>query len=898
MAKRKKQLATYRAKRDFSKTPEPSGDLKVAASKRLRFVVQKHAATRLHYDLRLEMDGVFKSWAVTKPPSFDPATKRLAVEVEDHPLEYGDFEGTIAPEQYGAGTVQLWDRGFWQPDGALPAQAMLAKGELKFQLEGERLQGGWVLVRMRNDKYRSKRNNWLFIKHRDAFARRGDDAVIEEDSSVASRRSMAEIAAGKGRRPRPFMLAKQQSFAADAQWESKRGASKAARSPPRKATRRGTRLAKMPEFVPPQLCTLLERPPGGAGWAHEIKFDGYRIQMRIESGACVLRTRKGLDWSDRFPEIAAAGKRLPDCLIDGEVVALDRAGAPDFAGLQAALSESSTAQLVYFAFDLLCSRGEDLRKLPLADRKESLRALLKRREKGRSSIRYVEHFDTGGDALLRSACRMSLEGIVSKKLDAPYHSGRGHAWTKAKCRAGHEVIIGGWSETGGRFRSLLVGVRHDERTRHDELVYVGRVGTGFGAQALSQILPRLKQQSSDLNPFKGSNAPKDKSDNHWVKPVLVAEIEFAGWTEDGMVRQGSFKGLREDKPAAEVHAEWPSDAQSTPLAEPAQAQAPAQARTQARGALRRRSGSAPASNFVVGLAISNPDKTMWPASGAEPALTKLDLARYFEVVGPRMIEYVRARPISLVRAPDGIDGQHFFQRHAMMGMSSLIGTVRVSGDRKPHLQIERTEALVALAQIAALELHPWNCEPGAPDTPGRLVFDLDPATDLPFDTVVEAAVELRTRLEELGLVAFCKTTGGKGLHLVTPLKSANRDAIGWAEAKLIARTICEQMAADSPKKYLTTMAKKERTGRIFLDYLRNDRMATAVGLLSPRARAGAPVSMPLPWSKVTKRLKPTDFTVRTVPRMLARSDPWSDYRASARPLVMALKKLVATTRAA
>ena len=879
---RKPQLATYRAKRDFTRTPEPSGDSQAARSKRLRFVVQKHAATRLHYDLRLELDGVFKSWAVTKVPSFDSAVKRLAVEVEDHPLEYGDFEGTIAEGQYGAGTVQLWDRGFWQPDGTHSAREMLAKGELKFQLDGQRLKGGWVLVRMRNDKYRSKRNNWLLIKHRDAYTRGGDDAALEEDSSVASGRSMAAIAAGNGRRPQAFMLDKRQSFAADASRDSNHGAGKPAAAPLRK------KVGKMPAFVAPQLCTLLDRPPGGPGWGHEIKFDGYRIQMRVESGACVLRTRKGLDWSDKFPEIAAAGKHLPDGLIDGEVVALDRAGAPDFAGLQTALSECRTGQLVYFAFDLLFSEGEDLRGLPLSDRKERLRALLERHAKGGTSIRYVEHFKSGGDALLQSACRMSLEGIVSKKLDAPYRSGRGHAWTKAKCRAGHEVIIGGWSETNGRFRSLLVGVRHDERVRQGELVYVGRVGTGFGAKTVAQILPRLKQQASGTSPFKGPNAPSDRSDNHWVRPVLVAEIEFAGWTEDGMVRQGSFKGLREDKPAAEVRAELPARAQSTPLATPARA----------RGTKARRAAPDPASNYVMGLAISNPDKAMWPAVRGEGALTKLDLARYFEAVGPRMIEYVRARPISLVRAPDGIDGQHFFQRHAMQGMSSLIDTVRVPGDRKPYLQVDRVEALVALAQIAALELHPWNSEPGVPDTPGRLVFDLDPATGLPFDRVVDAALELRDRLEELGLQAFCKTTGGKGLHLVTPLKNSRPRAIGWPEAKLIARTICEQMAADSPQKYLTTMARKARTGRIFLDYLRNDRMSTAVALLSPRARAGAPVSMPLPWSKVTKRLEPMDFTVRTAPRLLQRSDAWRDYDTSARSLVKALRKLVATTKIA
>lgn len=870
---RAKPLAAYRAKRDFSKTAEPSGALEVAPAERLRFVVQKHAATRLHYDLRLELDGVFKSWAVTKPPSFDTTVKRLAVEVEDHPLEYGDFEGTIPPRQYGAGTVQLWDRGFWQAEGAQAAQEMLARGELKFVLAGERLQGGWVLVRMRGDKFRGKRNNWLLIKHRDAFAGSGKDAALEKDASVASGRTMAAIAAGKGRAPEPFMLAQRQSFPANAQWHS-------ASDPPSGPTR----LARMPEFVAPQLCKLLERPPAGAGWAHEIKFDGYRIQMRVAKGQCVLRTRKGLDWSAKFPEIVAAARRLPDCLIDGELVALNHAGAPDFAAFQTALAESKTGELVYFAFDLLCAEGEDLRALPLVERKARLQALLGRlgqgnnkgnKRKGKSpkpAIRYVEHFDTGGDALLRSACRMSLEGIVSKKLDAPYRSGRGDAWTKAKCRAGHEVVIGGWSEADGRFRSLLVGVRRD-----DELIYVGRVGTGFGARTVAQLTPRLKQYKRATNPFVGANAPRERTGVHWLEPVLVAEIEFAGWTEDGMVRQGSFKGLREDKPASEVRAELPAKADLPSRATPSK-------------------GTVPPPNIVMGVAISNPDKPLWPATSGGAAITKLELAHYFEAVAPRLFEHVRDRPISLVRAPDGIGGQHFFQRHAMPGQSSLVETVRVSGDRKPYLQVSRVEGLVALAQTAALELHPWNCEPGSPDTPGRLVFDLDPAPELRFERVVAAALELKERLEALGLVAFCKTTGGKGLHLVVPLKSSAKAAIAWPEAKLVARTICERMAAESPKAYLTTMAKKDRTGRIFLDYLRNDRMSTAVAVLSPRARPGAPVSMPLAWSKVTPKLAPMDYTLRTVPRLLQRADPWSDYPRSAQPLVTALKKLVAGSR--
>src|SRR5580698_8945562 len=428
------KLAKYRAKRDFTRTAEPSGDEATPAAGRLRYVIQKHAATRLHYDLRLEWEGVFKSWAVTRGPSLNPADKRLAVEVEDHPLDYGDFEGTIPKGEYGGGTVQLWDRGYWAPeDGADPIKA-LKKGELKFVLEGEKLHGGWVLVRLK-DREAEDRHNWLLIKHRDEAARAHDaEDVLDETDSVASGRSMDEIAEGEGRAPKPFIRKAVKAAAkADAVWKSDRTADAA---------------AAMPDFVAPQLAHLLERPPSGAGWVHEVKFDGYRQQMRAEGGKARVRTRKGLDWTDHFPEIAAAGRGLADGLIDGEIVALDDAGRPDFAALQAALSAKDTGRLVFFVFDALFDQGEDLRQRPLSERKARLKAMLgKLRGPAAQRIRYVEDFETGGDAVLRSACKMSLEGIVSKRIDAPYRSGRADSWTKAKCRAGHEVVIGGWSTT-------------------------------------------------------------------------------------------------------------------------------------------------------------------------------------------------------------------------------------------------------------------------------------------------------------------------------------------------------------------------------------------------------------------------------------------------------------------
>ena len=874
MAARK--LAAYQAKRDFKKTAEPSGEAGVAPSARARFVIQKHAATRLHYDLRLEHEGVFLSWAVTKGPSRDPHDRRLAVHVEDHPLAYGDFEGTIPKGQYGGGTVMLWDRGWWAPEPGFDVEKGLKRGEIKLVFAGERMKGGWVLVRINNDKFGGKRENWLLIKHRDEFAIEGDLDFLEDTSfSIASGRTMEQIAAGKGKAPTPFMT--NTGPARDAVWNSKgspeasgekaaaetdasKGRAAAEKAAPK--ARRG-RKAAMPDFVPPQLCKLVDRPPSGGDWVHEIKFDGYRMQLRVEGGKAVLRTRAGLDWSKRFPKLVRDAQALPDVLIDGEMVALDEGGSPTFAGLQAALAEEKTDDLIFFVFDLLHADGEDLTGLPLSERKNRLKTLLPAGDR----IRYVEHFQSGGEAVLQSACRMSLEGVVSKKLDAPYRSGKVGTWTKAKCRAGHEVVIGGWTTTGDAFRSLIVGVYRD-----GDLVHVGRVGTGFGRDKVGKLLPALKRLGRKTSPFGGKGAPRGGANIHWVEPELVAEIEFAGFTGDGSVRQASFKGLREDKPAKTVEAEAPASAENAQLAEP-QAAKPT-----------RRAGKA----SVLGVAISNPDKPLWPNAGDGRPGTKLDLAEYFEAVGPWMLEHVKGRPCSVIRMPDGIDGETFFQRHSGKGVSALIDEMVVSGDRKPYLVFNTVESLVAAAQWGATELHPWNCRPGEQDVPGRLVFDLDPAPDVSFDAVVEGAREIRDRLEALGLAPFCKTTGGKGLHVVTPLKPARID---WDAAKAFAREVCARMAADSPDLYLLNMAKKERGGRIFLDYLRNDRMSTAVAPLSPRGRPGAPVSWPVNWTQVRKGLDPSRFNLRTVPGLLKDLDAWEAYADSERDLAAAIKKL-------
>ena len=902
------KLSVYEQKRDFQKTAEPKGDDAVRPSKRLRFVVQRHDATRLHYDLRLEVGGVFKSWAVTKGPSLNPADKRLAVEVEDHPLGYGDFEGTIPKGQYGGGTVQLFDRGTWAPEGGMVPDEALAAGELKFALKGDRLNGSFVLVRMKGDKFGGKRTNWLLIKHRDEDANDEEDGggVPTIETSVASGRTLAEIAAGTGRAPTPFMLGKGKAPTKDAIWDSSKGLAKAERveagtdpKPPAKTapTRAKSPKAKlaeplvaadrkpMPDFIEPQFCRAATKPPAGEGWLHEIKLDGYRMQMRIEGGAARLSTRNGLDWTGKFAAIAKAGSALPDAMLDGEIVALGDDGTPCFSDLQAAIAAEKTDALVFFAFDLLFHDGADLRKEPLRTRKARLEALLAGRRPAKATLRYVEHFVEDGPAVFESAKTLGLEGIVSKQVKAIYTSGKSATWTKAKIRVGHEVVLGAWTETNGKFRSLLGGVFTD-----GALAYVGRIGTGYDAATVAKLMPRLKAHAAAKSPFARKGAPPRDRDIRWLEPVLVAEIEFATWSADGLVRQASFKGLREDKPAAAVEAEIPAAPPKREMTRPGVKDASAkkpEAKTPTAGR------AAPGKSVkveVMGVALSHPDKALWPDAGDAEPVTKQDLATYFEAVGAWMLPHIEGRPCSIIRAPDGIDHQTFFQRHAMAGGSKLFDTVKILGDHEPYLVINHVEGLAAVAQSGGLELHPSNCARGEPLVPGRLVFDLDPGPDVAFAEVVATAKALKARLQALGLESFCKTTGGKGLHVVTPL-AASKKKLSWDAAKDFAHWVCLAMERDEPTRYLTKMSKAARKGRIFLDYLRNDRISTAVAPLSPRARAHAPVSMPLTWAQVKPDLDPLSYTVRNVPKRLARSKAWAGYADAARPLAEAIAAL-------
>jgi bifunctional non-homologous end joining protein LigD len=827
-------LQAYRAKRNFARTAEPPGDV-AAAGERLSFVVQRHNARRLHYDLRLEWGGVLKSWAVTRGPSLDPADKRLAVEVEDHPLDYAAFEGSIPKPDYGGGTVQIFDRGLWAPLDAARVDEDLDKGELKFVLVGERLKGGFVLVRMKPRGGKPEaRNNWLLIKEKDSMAAPGKgDAVLSAMTSVVSGRTLEQIAKGD--------------------------------APPKKAARK----PNLPRFLEPQLCRLVDTPPAGEEWLHELKIDGYRLQLRIEAGAVTLRTRTGLDWTHRFPSIAEAAARLPDGIIDGEAAALDEDGQPDFPTLQAVLSESSKAPLVFFAFDLLHDGKRDLRGEALEARKQALR---KRVPAKAPVLRFLEHFPAPGGAVLASACRLSMEGIVSKRRDAPYVAGRGETWTKAKCRGRDEFVVGGFTRglRGNGLGALLAGA-----WRGGRLAYLGRIGTGFSADPAADLLRRLAKLQRRGSPFAGPQ-PAKLSDVVWVEPELVVEVAHGGWTDEGLMRHASFQGLREDKPAAEV----------TPPLEPEPASQKKAVTAKAKAVTANPGKAKPP------LGMSNPDRVLWPATETTPAITKADLAAYYARHADRILEHVAGRPLSLLRAPDGIGGGLFFQRHAMPGQSPLIGAVQVEGQPKPFMRIDDAAGLAALAQVSAVELHPWGARADAPGVPDRLVFDLDPDEGVPFARVIAGALELRDRLAALGLVPFARVTGGKGLHVVVGLAPPKgRDGPGWPEAKSFARLVCAMMERDAPKAYTTTLAKKARKGRIFLDYLRNDRLSTAIASWSPRGRPGAPVARPIAWSAVKPGLNPAGWTLDALNRGRMSPDAWADFGRSAGSLRDAMEKL-------
>jgi bifunctional non-homologous end joining protein LigD len=835
------QLGRYREMRDFSKTAEPSGKERVAATAKtgaLPFVIQKHAATRLHYDFRLGLDGVLKSWAVTKGPSYVPGDKRLAVQVEDHPMEYGGFEGTIPKGQYGGGTVMLWDEGTWEPVG--DADQSLAKGNLKFILHGTKLQGKWVLVRMGGKAANEAKPNWLLIKEHDEYEQTAqDEPVVEkEPNSVLTNRDMEAIARD-----------------GDHVWQSNRpetsnsDKSAVAFAP---AGLPGKKEA-LPAFIAPQLASEAPAPPVGAHWVHELKLDGYRIQAHIDkSGKVKLFTRSGLEWTSRMPLIVRELGRLKvkGAVLDGEVVVLDADGQSSFAKLQAAFDEGASHPLTYFVFDLLHLNGHNLRQEPLAKRKQILERMLDTLPE-HEVIRYGQHIETEGGPIFTEACKMGAEGIVSKRSDGAYSSGRSKSWIKIKCIRRQEFVIGGFTKPANGTEgigALVLGYYEGKK-----LIYAGRTGTGF-TQANGRILrQRLEAMRQSKMPFVEVPAAAAKG-AIWIRPELVAEVQFSTWTADKLVRQASFKGLREDKKAAEVRREVPdpSLAPKTPhkgKPEPVPEPVPTK----------------------LGFRVTHPDKIVDPETG----VTKQALVDYYLAVAPRMVPHVTGRPLSLVRCPNGAGQKCFYQKQLGAGMPRGIDGVEIpkaKGDAtETYVTVHSAEGLAGLAQMNVLEVHPWGSTNVDLEHPDRIIFDLDPDEAVSWPTLCEGALEVRERLKKLGLQSFVKTTGGKGLHVVAPI----RPTLEWERIKAFTHAFTLQMEQDNSKLYISKMTKAARKNKIFVDYLRNEREATAVAPYSSRARLGMAAALPLEWSEL-KGSKGPKFLIAEFGEWeeRLRKDPW------------------------
>jgi bifunctional non-homologous end joining protein LigD len=872
MTKTKTNLDTYRAKRNFDKTPEPEPIVK--QGDRHGYLIQKHAASHLHYDFRLELDGVLKSWAVPKGPSLDPHDKRLAMQVEDHPVEYGSFEGIIPQGEYGGGTVMLWDRGTWEPVG--DPRRGLAKGKLVFQLHGERLRGEWTLVKTFSKDKRG--NSWLLIKHKDNQVREGDNAQFLQDyeTSVVSGRSMEEIAGDS-----------------DKVWKSHRAHTTPkvpVQKPPPAAkavSPHAGKVSKMPGFTPPQLATLSSTMPKGPEWVHELKFDGYRMISHIHKGHVEIFSRNGKDWTATLPPIAAllGQLTLDSAILDGELVVRDGEGKSNFMALNSALSNGEVDRFQYYVFDVLYLNGRDTTRLPLLERKALLADVLATHVPEAQAPRLLlsEHFTATDDSFLHNVCSLQLEGVVSKRADAPYRGGRSKLWLKTKCQKRQELVIGGFvlpSNGALGVGALLLGYYDGGR-----LHYAGRVGTGFtqaSSKHLRKLLDQLRQKQS---PYV-SISTDGKRGAIWVKPQLVCEVEFTEWTPDGSLRHPSFKGLREDKPALSIVKEVAisPDAAAPDIKqelgkEPAisETEQATPLRAQKSSASRRRAPKSHVSDLkkavVGGITISHPQRVIYPGT----QITKLELAEYYLSVSDNIMPHIAERPLSMVRCPDGAGEPCFFQRHVGLGKSPHLHEIRVGvkGTGRDYLMIRDVEGLISLVQWGVIELHPWQCGANNVEKPDRMIFDLDPDPSVSFHQLIEAAHEVRQRMRDLGLVTFLKTTGGKGLHVVVPMTPR----YSFPAIKAFARAIAESMAADSPTKYIATMSKAKRAGKIFIDYLRNDVTSTAVAPYSARARDGAPVSTPIAWEELTAKLQLSSFTIDSVPQRLQEQnkDPWVDF---------------------
>jgi len=809
-------IETYNRKRDFSKTNEPKG--RKLKGKGDSFVVQKHDASRLHWDFRLELDGVLKSWAVPKGPSLDPGENRLAMRTEDHPLDYGGFEGTIPKGEYGGGTVMLWDLGRWIPDPRKDPSKTIEEGHLHFTLEGERMKGEWVMFRLK-PKPGEKAEPWILKKVTDDYAdpNEGDALVDNCVTSVITGRTMAEIAAGED------------------VWRSNRGGQKGGRAK-RKASK------APPAFVAPQLATLVDEVPAGTSWIHEIKYDGYRLLLSVGEGVATAWTRNGLDWSDKFKALVKAAARLPaGCLIDGEAVALDDEGRPSFQLLQSTL-KGGGAPLAFYAFDLLIDRSEDIRKLPNIERKERLAALLKGVA---PPILYGDHIIGRGEEMFDAVCKQGGEGIISKRASAAYSGTRSRNWLKIKCIQRQEFVVVGWSESDRRlgFRSLLLAAKDKGK-----LTYAGKVGTGFNAKLIEELMERMRPLAVDKAPVEVPRA--DRKGAHWIEPKLVAEINYAEFTDDGILRHPSFVGLREDKPAKDVVKEVPKHL-SAKETKPKRSKASKRA-------------SATAEDF--GIEISSPDRVIFPELG----LTKKNLADYYATVGPLIMIDAAERPMTLIRFPSGRTGESFFQKHDKGTFGPHVKHIPIEesdGSTEDYLYFDDIRGLLACVQMGTIEFHGWGSKVDKVENPDRLVFDLDPDVGLDFARVKEAAVRLKALLGDLGLKTFPLLSGGKGLHVVAPL-DASRD---WPAVKSFAERFTRAIAEAEPKMFTANIRKVERKGRIFLDWLRNQRGATAVLPYSARGREGAPVAAPIAWEELDRYKGGNHFSVRDVCELLERA---------------------------
>ena len=910
-------LTEYKKKRNFGATPEPEG--KVKKAKGQSFVIQKHAATRLHYDFRLEMEGVLRSWAVPKGPSLDPGEKRLAVHVEDHPIDYGDFEGIIPKGQYGGGTVLLWDRGTWTPEG--DPVAAYKKGNLKFQLDGEKLHGRWVLVRMGARNQEGEHENWLLIKEKDDTAVPGSgDAVVEQyPNSVATGLSLEEIAADPERVWQSNRAEKTASFkdkiaakAAKATAKKapakkapakKSAAKKAAEPSSAAAAIPGARKAAMPAAIEPQLATLVDAVPRGEEWIHEIKYDGYRALCEIRDGEARLITRHGKDWTDRFSPVAREAAKLPvrQAILDGEVVVLEPDGTTSFQTLQNALAENRQDDLVYFAFDLIYLDGYDLRGASLMDRKAALLELL---AGGGKAIRPGDHIEGDGEDFYRQACNFALEGIISKRADLPYHSGRNKDWLKVKCLKRQEFAIVGFTDPEKSrvgFGALLLAVND----AHGKLVYAGKVGTGFNDRTLRELRARMDKLEVPKPAFKNPPRGAEARRSHWLKPKLVGEVAFTEWTREGILRHPTFQGLREDKSPEEIVRENPQT--PPPEAHTAEAKRPA-AKIPAKKAAAKKTamkkGPKPAVHpapeevaipsqgrskkqevEIAGVRFSNPGKVLYPEQG----VTKEELGIYYARISEWILPHLANRPLTLVRCPEGRAKQCFYQKHVNEHFPASVYRVNV-GDPEPYGAIDSLEGLLSLAQMGVLEIHIWGSHRDKIEQPDYVVFDFDPDEGLGWDRVVEGALSMRAFLEDLGLQTFLKSTGGKGLHVVLPI--ARKD--NWDEVKAFTKAVAEKMVADNPGKYTSKLPKADRKGKIFIDYLRNGRGATSISAYSTRSRENAPVSVPLFWEELETGVRGNTYTVRTLPERLENlpSDPWADFFKVKQSITAAMKKAV------